>query len=124
MIVLSNNLHREYPQNIFEMGKVAHLDNFENTGVREEEHVACALCYAKAGFNEIKTKLQALCYNFGKELKAKAAEHPVFINGRCAEIFIGDKKCGIIGEINPQVLKNWGIEMPIALFELEVSSLK
>lgn len=124
MIVLSNNLHREYPQNIFEVGTVAHLDNFENTGVRAVEHVACALCYAKAGFNEIKTKLQALCYNFGKEIKTVAVDHPSFIGGRCAGIFIGDKKAGIIGEIHPQVLKNWGIEMPIALFELEVASLK
>jgi phenylalanyl-tRNA synthetase beta chain len=43
MLVLSNNLHREYPQNIFEVGIVARLENFENTGVKEEEHVACAL---------------------------------------------------------------------------------
>jgi phenylalanyl-tRNA synthetase beta chain len=126
LIVLSNNLHREYPQNIFEVGTTAHLDNFENTGVKEEEHVACALCYSKAGFNEIKTKLQSLCYNFGiaDKLRTAAVEHPAFIPGRCAEIFIGDKKAGIVGEIHPQVLKNWGIEMPIALFELDVSSLK
>ncbi|BAI61483.1 phenylalanyl-tRNA synthetase beta chain [Methanocella paludicola SANAE] len=126
MIVLSNNLHREYPQNILEVGTTAHLDNFESTGVKEEEHVACALCYSKAGFNEIKTKLQSLCYNFGlaDKLRTAAVEHPSFITGRCAEIFIGDKKAGIIGEIHPQVLKNWGIEMPIALFEMDVSSLK
>jgi phenylalanyl-tRNA synthetase beta chain len=126
MIVLSNNLHREYPQNIFEVGTVAHLDNFENTGVKEEEHVACALCYAKAGFNEIKTKLQALCYSFGRgdQLKTVAAGHPSFIDGRCAEIYVGDKKAGIIGEIRPQVLKNWGVEMPIALFEMDVLALK
>ncbi|HTX43237.1 MAG TPA: phenylalanine--tRNA ligase subunit beta [Methanocella sp.] len=107
MIVLSNNLHREYPQNIFEVGTVAHLDNFEDTGVGEEEHVACALCY-----------------NFGKELKTTAVDHPAFIDGRCAGIYIGDRKAGIIGEIKPQVLKSWGIEMPIALFEMDVSSLK
>jgi phenylalanyl-tRNA synthetase beta chain len=126
MIVLSNNLHREYPQNIFEVGTVAHLDNFENTGVKEEEHVACALCHSKAGFNEIKVKLQALCFNFGitDRLRTVAIDHPTFIPGRCAEIFIGDKKAGIIGEIHPQVLKNWGVEMPIALFEMDVSALK
>jgi phenylalanyl-tRNA synthetase beta chain len=126
MIVLSNNLHREYPQNIFEVGTVARQDNFENTGVMEEEHVACALCYARAGFNEIKTKLQALCYNFGKgeQLRTASTGHPAFIDGRCAEIFVGDKKAGIIGEIRPQVLRKWGIEMPIALFEMEISSLK
>ncbi len=126
MIVLSNNLHREYPQNIFEVGTVAHLDNFENTGVKEEEHVGCALCYSKAGFNEIKTKLQSLFFNFGlaDKLKTIAFEHPSFIAGRCAEIYAGDNKVGIIGEIHPQVLKNWGIEMPISLFEMDVTALK
>jgi phenylalanyl-tRNA synthetase beta chain len=126
MIVLSNNLHREYPQNIFEVGTVAHLDNFENTGVKEEEHVACALCYSKAGFNEVKARLQALCFNFGlgDELRTTAFSHPSLIPGRCAEIYIGDKKAGIVGEVHPKVLKNWGIEMPIALFEMNVSALK
>lgn len=126
MIVLSNNLHREYPQNIFEVGTVAHLDNFENTGVREEEHVACALCYSKAGFNEVKARLQALCFNFGlsDKLRTPAFSHPSLIPGRCAEIYIGDKKAGIIGEIHPKVLQNWGINMPIALFEMDVTALK
>ncbi|CAJ37969.1 phenylalanine--tRNA ligase subunit beta [Methanocella arvoryzae] len=126
MIVLSNNLHRDYPQNIFEVGTVAHLDSAENTGVKEIDHVACTLCYAKAGFNEIKVKLQSLCANFGKldELKTVAAEHPSFIPGRCAEVRIGDKKVGIIGELSPVVLKSWGIEMPVAAFEMEIAALK
>lgn len=126
MIVLSNNLHREYPQNIFEVGKVAHQDNFENTGVKEEEHVACALCYSKAGINEIKSKLQALCFNFGlaDQLKTLPLEDPAFIAGRCGSIHIGDHKVGIIGELSPEVLKKWGIEMPIAAFEMDISVLK
>lgn len=126
LIVLSNNLHREYPQNIFEVGAVAHLDHSENTGVKEGEHVACALCYSKAGFNEIKSKLQSLCLNFGKLelLKTVPAEHPSYISGRCAEILICDKKVGMIGELNPVVLRSWGIEMPVAAFEMEVAALK
>jgi phenylalanyl-tRNA synthetase beta chain len=126
LIVLSNNLHREYPQNIFEIGKTAHIDRSENTSVKEEDHIACALCYAKAGYNEIKSKLQALCFNFGKadKLRTVAADHPSYISGRCAEIFIGDRKVGMIGELNPVVLKKWGIEMPISAFEMEMSALK
>jgi phenylalanyl-tRNA synthetase beta chain len=126
MIVLSNNLHREYPQNIFEIGKTAHLDSTQNTGVKEEDHIACALCYAKAGYNEIKSKLQSLCLNFGKldKLRTVAVNHPSYIAGRCAEIYIGDRKAGMIGELNPVVLKRWGIEMPIAAFEMEMSALK
>jgi phenylalanyl-tRNA synthetase beta chain len=126
LIVLSNNLHREYPQDIFEIGKTAHIDASENTGVKEEEHIACALCYAKAGYNEAKSKLQSLCLNFGKldRLRTVATENPSYIKGRCAEIYMDDKKVGIIGELHPTVLKNWGIEMPVAAFEMEMSALK
>jgi phenylalanyl-tRNA synthetase beta chain len=126
LIVLSNNLHREYPQDIFEIGKTAHIDKGENTGVKEEDHIACALCYAKAGYNEAKSKLQSLCLNFGKldKLRTVAIDHQSYIAGRCAEIYIGDKRAGIIGELNPIVLKKWGIEMPVAAFELEMSALK
>jgi phenylalanyl-tRNA synthetase beta chain len=126
MIVLSNNLHREYPQNIFEVGTIARIDGTQPTGVLEEDHVACALCYSKAGFNEIKARLQALCFSFGlsDNLKTVPVKDPTFIEGRCAEAYIGDKKAGIIGEVHPGVLKKWGIEMPVALFEIEVSALK
>jgi len=126
MIVLSNNLHRDYPQNIFEVGPVVRINTSENTGVQEEEHLACALCYSKAGYNEIKSRLQSLCLNFGKldRLKTVPTEHPSFIPGRCAEIRIDDKKIGVIGELHPIVLKNWGIEMPIAAFEMRISALK
>jgi phenylalanyl-tRNA synthetase beta chain len=126
MIVLSNNLHREYPQNIFEVGTVACIDESVETGVREEEHVACALCYSKAGFNEARAKLQALCFSFGLSdaLKTMPAEHPTFIPGRCAHIYVNEIKAGIIGEVHPAVLKSWGIEMPVALFEMKVSALK
>ena len=126
MIVLSNNLHREYPQDIFEVGKTAHIDEREETGVKEEDHVACALCYAKAGFNEVKSKLQSLCLNFGKlnGLRTVAAERPSYIAGRCADVYIDDRKVGVIGELHPAVLKNWGIEMPVAAFEIELSALK
>jgi len=126
MIVLSNNLHREYPQDIFEIGRVARLDDGENTGVREEDHVACTLCYAKAGYNEVKSRLQSLCLNFGRldQLRTVATEHPSFIGGRCADVYVGDRKVGIIGELHPAVLKNWGIEMPVAAFEIELSALR
>lgn len=126
MIVLSNNLHREYPQNIFEVGKVARIDDSKETGVQEEDHAACALCYAKAGYNEAKAKLQSVCNSFGllDKLRTVPKDYPSMIPGRSAEVFIGEKKAGMIGEIHPEVLKKWGIEMPVALFEIEVAALK
>lgn len=126
MIVLSNNLHREYPQNISEVGKTISVKLEENTGVIEVDKVACAICHSKAGFDEARSKLQALCFNFGKadRLQTLPIEHPTFLNGRTASIVIDDSEVGVIGEVSPEVLKKWGIDMPIALFEMEISALK
>ncbi|MEM2991544.1 MAG: phenylalanine--tRNA ligase subunit beta, partial [Halobacteria archaeon] len=127
MIVLSHNTHRPYPQNICEIGIAAQLDENIETGVREEERIAALLCSSEAGYNEIKAKLQALLYNFGytlDQIKTQPVEHPSFISGRGAQVILNGKVAGIIGEIHPQVLKNYKLEMPVAAFELKLEALK
>lgn len=127
MIVLSNSTHRPYPQNICEIGIAAQLDENIETGVLEEERIAALLCSSTAGYSEIKAKLQALLYNFGftlNKIKTEPIEHPSFISGRTAQVIINGKVAGIIGEIHPQVLKNWKLEMPAAAFEIKLEALK
>ncbi|MEM2925543.1 MAG: phenylalanine--tRNA ligase subunit beta [Methanocellales archaeon] len=127
MIVLSHNTHRPYPQNICEIGIAAQLDENEETGVREEERIAALLCSSDAGYNEIKAKLQALLYSFGftlDQIKTEPVEHPSFISGRAAQVILNGKAIGIIGEIHPQVLKNFKLEMPVAAFEIKLEALK
>ena len=34
------------------------------------------------------------------------------------------KKIGVLGEISPGVLSNWGLENPVGLVELDLTSLK
>jgi phenylalanyl-tRNA synthetase beta chain len=95
--------------------------------VREEERIAALLCSSTAGYSEIKAKLQALLYNFGftlNKIKTEPIEHPSFISGRTAQVIINGKVAGIIGEIHPQVLKNWKLEMPVAAFEIKLEALK
>ncbi len=124
MEVLSNNTNRQYPQNLSEVGQVMELDEEKNLGCTESWRAAAVLCGVDAQYNNIKSELQAIASAFGTEIKTPPTKHLSFIEGRCASVIIGNKEVGVIGEINPVVLKRWGIEMPAATFEIEVDALR
>ena len=120
LLTLSRNIHEEYPQKIFEIGKV--FTKKEGT-VNEEYRVAGAVSHSSANFTEIHSYLSALVRQaFGVQILTKAAEMPPFIEGRTAEIVYNGKSCGSIGEVHPEVLQNLGMRNPIAAFELKLSS--
>jgi phenylalanyl-tRNA synthetase beta chain len=52
------------------------------------------------------------------------ADHASFLQGRVATILIENGPVGIVGEMHPQVLENWGIQNPAVAFELEVEPLR
>lgn len=112
--VFSENVDSEYPQKIFEIGKVFSFNN----KLSEEDHLICSV--SPGNFTEMKQILEYLFRMIG--LKIKIMEPEVFpkhfINGRVAEIFFEENSLGFIGEINPKILKNWKIRMPVALFEI------
>jgi phenylalanyl-tRNA synthetase beta chain len=43
-----------------------------------------------------------------------------FISGRTGKILCDGKEIGVIGEVSPRVLKNWGINKPVVSLELDV----
>lgn len=116
---LAKNKHCEYPQKIFEVGKAVHLNEKKETKVEERNVVCIALSGKDASFNEIKAHLDALCKALSWRYEIKRAEHPSFKSGFCAMIKIGEKR-GVIGEINENVLKNFGLKMPVAVLEVEL----
>ncbi|MCD6247226.1 MAG: phenylalanine--tRNA ligase subunit beta [Candidatus Diapherotrites archaeon] len=116
---LAKNKHCEYPQKIFEVGKAVHLNEKKETKVEERNVVCIALSGKDASFNEIKAHLDALCKALSWRYEIKRAEHPSFKSGFCAMIKIGEK-LGMIGEINENVLKNFGLKMPVAVLEVEL----
>jgi len=121
--VLSQNTHNEYPQNIFEIGRVFLLDNNKETGVKEVERLSVALCNNDADYTKIRQVLDYLVKNINLNYKIKETEHPSFIPGRVARVSVKGKEVAYVGEINPKVLENFDIEMPVAAFELNLSEL-
>jgi phenylalanyl-tRNA synthetase beta chain len=123
MEFLSNNLHVEYPQKIFEIGDVVLINEEKETMSQNVKKLACCIANSKVSYEEISSLLDALLRNLGFEYKLKKIEHKSFIEGRVAGIFIKKEQIGIIGEISPQVLENWKIGMPIAAFEINLEKL-
>jgi phenylalanyl-tRNA synthetase beta chain len=123
MEVLSSNKSVEFPQRIFELGKVTVLDETQETRTRDENWLAATVSHPNASFSEIKSVLDAFLMNLGVEWQIKAANHPSFIEGRVGAVFAGGVSVGFVGEINPQVLVAWQLENPTAAFELNLTSM-
>jgi len=111
--VLSENKRYEYPQNIFEIGKVFHE-------IKDKDSLGIVIT---GNFTELKQILDAVFSSINLECEVKEEEHGSFISGRCGKIIANGKEFGIIGEINPEVLSNWGLEMACSGLELDVDRL-
>ncbi|MFL2521318.1 MAG: phenylalanine--tRNA ligase subunit beta [Halobacteriales archaeon] len=122
LMVLENNTHRAYPQNLLEIGFTANVDHTKDTRVEENYAIAATVAHSQASYEEAKSKLQVLCQRFNKKLETLPISHPTFIEGRSASILIDGESKGILGEIHPEVLNLHGIELPVSAFELSLNS--
>ena len=120
---LSNNQSVEFPQKIFELGKVTLLDESKETKVREEEWLTAATTHATAGFSEIKSALDSFFSNYGVQWQIKETTHPSFIEGRVGKVIVAGDEIGVVGEVSPQVLEAWKLENPMAAFEINLQTV-
>jgi len=118
--VLRTNKHHEYPQNLFEIGIVFNKDKNTESGIKETSKLSMILCQKESSFTQAKQILDYLMNSLGVKCSVKAAKHPSFIEGRCAEVKIGKTTIGTLGELNPQLLSNFTLEMPAAAFEIDL----
>jgi phenylalanyl-tRNA synthetase beta chain len=117
---LSRNIHEQYPQKLFEIGKI-----FEwGQNINEYWSLGAVIAHNAADYTEVKSVMQTLLkLSFGKSVTTKVAAQPVFIDGRCASIIVDDKSVGILGEITPFAINNFKLRVPVTAFELNISKL-
>jgi len=120
---LSANTHVDYPQDVFELGDVVIPDDTQETRATDRRKLACATASAEAGYQDIVSVLDATMSNLGFAYDLKPSVHPTFIRGRGADIVTKEDLIGVVGEISPQVLENWKIEVPVSAFEVDVTTL-
>lgn len=116
MELFSKNQHVSYPQKVFEQGLVA-------TKKGEFERIAFAIAHQKTDFTEIKQTLDYLFRILQIDYTIEETSHDSFIPGRVGRVKVHDKKIGYIGEIHPQVLKNFELEIPVTACEINLTEL-
>jgi len=120
--IFSENVDSEYPQKIFEVGKVFLASQEKMT---EKDMLAGAV--SPGNFTEARQVIEYLFRMLALDSKVSFKEPknlpPWFIEGRAAEIFVKGKRLGFLGEIHPKTLKNWRMKMPVALFEIELEDI-
>jgi phenylalanyl-tRNA synthetase beta chain len=113
-----------YPHRIFEAGQCARCEPAANYGSRTETHLAALLAAKQVTFSDIHSVLELLVYYMDHKYTLAEHEHPSFIGGRCGRILLDGEPAGVIGEIHPQVLANFQIQMPAVALELDLAAFR
>jgi phenylalanyl-tRNA synthetase beta chain len=118
---LSSNVKEEYPQRVFEIGRIYQRTD---SGVTEAWHLACLSAHAQASYSEARMYLDSFCRTMtGLDSATIAREHWAFAPGRSAGASIGGRHLGVVGEIKPEALAASGINVPVCAFEIDLSAL-
>ncbi|MDI6737732.1 MAG: phenylalanine--tRNA ligase subunit beta [Nanoarchaeota archaeon] len=118
MELLSKNKNAEYPQKIFEQGLVTMKKD-----LRDFERMSVVTAHTSASFTEIKQALDFIMNNLGVKYEIENTVHHSFIPGRVGRVVVNRKGVAYIGEIHPRVLANFGLGVPVAAFEMNLSDL-
>lgn len=116
LMTLSRNLDEEYPQKVFEIGKV-----FDSG---ESYHLSSCIASSDTNYTEAKSHLSSLLKNsFGDDFRTRADDFPFMISGRSASVEVKGMKIGFVGEVEPDVLERFGLRVPVSAFEFDLKPL-
>ena len=119
----SVSAHAVYPHHIFEVGKVAFLDETDNSGTTTRDNLGFLAAGSEMGFNQLNSLISTLFYFLNREYVMQEVVDPRFIAGRCGQLVSNGTVVGVFGEVHPAVLENWGITMPTIACEVDLTLL-
>ena len=117
---LSSSSHDSMPQRLFEVGSVFRMGPKPVEGRR----LGMVSEHSRSNYSEAKAAATEVLRLFGiEDLQFRRSEEPRYIRGRAALVMdTKGTRLGAIGEINPEVLENFGIEEPVAAAEIDVDA--
>ena len=120
---LSNNKDNEYPQKIFEIGTIFKKDRKDKTetGIYESKSLCIALTPSNS--TEMKQFLDYLGKMFSYKFDIEDYNSKYLIEGRTISIILNKKVIGILGEVHPNTLKEYGLKMPVSIMEININGL-
>lgn len=115
---LRENRRAPLPLRFFELDNVTVLDPLSETGACEERRLAIVEMGREASYASIRSIVDALLFEMGLAGEFAATEHASFIPGRVATLGTGQEVRGVLGELHPETITNFGLDHPVALAEL------
>jgi phenylalanyl-tRNA synthetase beta chain len=123
MEVLKVNKMKDFPQKFFGMGTVFASDPKTPTQVGEKTSLSIVCSHAKADYTDIRQVVEYLLKVLGLNASFEETEHPSFVPGRVAQVKLDNHSIATIGEVHPQVVTNFNLEMPVAAAEINLTEL-
>lgn len=116
--------HATYPHHIFEVGKVAFLDDEDNSGTTTRNYLGFLSASSEMGFNQLNSLISTLFYFIGADYTMEELVDPRFIEGRSGRLVSKGRQVGIFGEVHPAVLESWGCSMPTIACEVDLDLVR
>jgi len=123
MEVLSLNKHHPYPQSLYEVDDVILLDDRTDIGARSTRRLAVLQCHSRASFSDIKAMMNSILENLEVKAEIEAGGWDCFIDGRRLIAKVDGEPLCWAGEIKPESLEAWGLEMPVVALEMDINIL-
>ena len=118
MAALAKNVKEEYPQRVFEIGRV-YLR--EKGTVSEEWRLCCLIAHSQSSFTEAKMYLESFVRLMaGREAATRPSLHWAFAPGRCGVASLGGTPIGHVGEIAPEAISAFHMGVPVSGFEMRL----
>jgi phenylalanyl-tRNA synthetase beta chain len=120
---LRENRRRTMPQRMFEIDNTVELNDTAETGAAERRRVALVEIGRDSGYATARSVIDALLRELGWPAEYAAIDHPTFVTGRAASFSNAGQPLGILGEVHPEVLTNFGLTHPVALAEVTLQQV-
>ncbi len=124
MKLLRSNRNRELPISIFEVEDIIKVRKDRFTGTEDIRTLAVAEMSPTAEYSRIRSLVGGIFDNLGMQYKIGRSEHPYYLKGRQGDIYVCEKIVGELGEMHPQVIRNFDLESPIVAAEINLDALQ
>ncbi len=122
VLARNNNFNNERLR-LYEMATI-YLPSDEEGALPAEPTSLTIGMYGDCDFYTVKGVAEKLCELAGVKAKYQAVrDDATFHPGRCAAVYAGEDKIGVLGQIHPTVAANYGVDVPVYAAEIRVPAL-
>ncbi|MBS1403296.1 MAG: phenylalanine--tRNA ligase subunit beta [Oscillospiraceae bacterium] len=122
-ILTRNYNYRNKSVKLYELGKIYFA---REDGMADEPKMLCLGAYGSdMNFFKLKGAVESILGGLRVEGLSFEADstNPSYHPGRCAKVFAGETKLGVIGQIHPRVAANYGVDTELYTAELKLDAM-